>query len=84
MNPIVAYLLSTAAKILIGSNLFAAIQDMVLAEMDSTKTGEEKKAAVKARLAKLKGDLGTAVKSVSGGLLNWAIETALVLIKSKL
>lgn len=75
-------LLSMAVKVLIDANLFQAIQDLVVIAADNTNlTGAEKKELVKQRLETLRGDLAIAFKKTSGSLINFAIESAVVIFK---
>lgn len=69
---------------LIGSGVFAEIQKLVIAQLDSGLTGDQKKQAVKDGLAAIKGDIGEAIKKTSNWALNLAIEVAVTAVNVKL
>ena len=80
MNAILLNFLLTAAEhfvaALIGSGLSGQIQTLVAAEVNTDKTGAEKKQAVTDGLNALTGDLKTALSSTASWALNLGIEVA--------
>jgi hypothetical protein len=83
MNIILQNLLAYVVKKLIDAKLYNYLFDAITAQFNNSLTGEEKKAAVKAQLAGLKGALGEIVKSTSGTYLNLAIEAIVAIAKAK-
>lgn len=81
MNGFLLNLLSFVIKRLVDAKLFEHIRDMVIAQVDTKLTGEQKRAAVKKELDELTGDLYDSVKSTAPYLINLAIETAVALVK---
>ena len=81
MGTILLNLLSFVVKHIIDAHLFEHIQNAVIAQVDSSLTGDQKKQAVKDQLAGLQGDLKASFQGTSNNLVNFAIEAALVLVK---
>ena len=81
MSAILLNLLSFVVKHIIDANLFAHIQSVVLAQVDTNLSGDQKKQAVKDQLAGLEGDLKASFHGTSNNLINFAIEAAVVLVK---
>lgn len=81
MSTILLNLLSFVVKRIIDAKLFDHIKAAVLAQVDTTLTGDQKKQAVKDQLAGLQGDLKASFQGTSSNLVNFAIEAALILIK---
>lgn len=66
------------------SGVFAEIEKLVMAQMDTNKTPAEKQKAVKDGLASVKGELGDAIKSTANWALNLGIEVVVATTKVKL
>ena len=81
MGTILLNLLSFVVKRIIDAKLFAHIQNLVLSQINTNLTGDQKKQAVKDELASLQGDLKASFQGTSNNLVNFAIEAALVLVK---
>lgn len=81
MGKIIFNMLAFVIKRLIDAKLFESIKDMVVAQMDSNLTGEQKRAAVKAELNELTGNVAEEFKKTAPNLVNLAIETAVALVK---
>lgn len=81
MTTILLNLLSFVVKHIIDANLFTHIQNAVLAQVDTTLTGDQKKQAVKDQLTGLEGDLKASFQGTSNNLINFAIEAAVILVK---
>ncbi len=81
MGTILLNLLSFVVKRIIDAKLFAHIQNLVLSQINTNLTGDQKKQAVKDELASLQGDLKVAFQGTSNNLTNFAIEAALILVK---
>lgn len=81
MSTILLNLLSFVVKRIVDAHLFDHIKALVLSQVDTSLTGDQKKAAVQAELAGLTGDLKVSFQNTSGNLINFAIEAALILIK---
>lgn len=84
INTFLLAILSHAVQAILGSGIFAEIERLVEIELNSTATGAEKQAAVKAGLAAAQGDLGVALKGTAGWALNLGIETAVAAVNTKL
>lgn len=83
MSTIVYNLLSFVINRLIDAKLFESIKDLVSAQMDTSLSGEQKKAAVKAELAELQGNIKDQFVQTAPNLVNFAIEAAVVMLKRK-
>ena len=85
MKKFITSSLLTLIGMLIDSQVFEAIKDLVRAQFDTDKSGAEKKAAVDAALNDLTGDVANALKKTSGFLVNLAIEGAVtyLLVREK-
>jgi hypothetical protein len=83
MNPFISTLLTFLVKMLIDSKLFDHLVALVQVQMSSAATGDQKKANVKAALASLTGDLKTAFSKTSGSVINFVIESLVLIIKQK-
>ena len=81
MGTILLNLLSFVVKHIIDAHLFEHIQNLVVSQIDTSLTGDQKKQAVKDQLAGLQGDLKTSFQGTSNNLINFAIEAAVVLVK---
>ena len=81
MGTILLNLLSFVVKHIIDAHLFEHIQKLVVSQIDTSLTGDQKKQAVKDQLAGLQGDLKTSFQGTSNNLINFAIEAAVVLVK---
>jgi hypothetical protein len=66
---------------LVDAKLFEIIKAMVIAQMNSELTGEQKRAEVKQQLYNLTGNVADEFKKTAPNLINLAIETSVALIK---
>lgn len=81
MKGIVLALLIKTVKALITGPLYEHVSASVKAQMNTKLSKDQKRAAVKAELAGLKGDLGVAVRKAGENLINLAIEAAVAATK---
>lgn len=81
MSKILLNLLSFVVNRLIDANLFESIKVLVSAQMNTELTGEQKKAAVKAELNNLSGNIKNEFEKTASNLINFAIEAAVLIIK---
>lgn len=65
---------------LVQGKLFDHIKTLVLSQVDSNKSGAEKRAAVQQGIKELQGDLADAAKVAGPMLLNLALEAAVVAV----
>jgi len=76
MNAIAIFLLKQVADVILGANTFSRIQGAVARWEEKEISGVDKKAGVVAELELLGIE-------VAASLANWAIETAVQLVKAK-
>lgn len=81
MSKIIFNMLAFVIKRLIDAKLFESIKDMVVAQMDTNLTGEQKREAVRNELNELTGNIADEFKKTAPNLINLAIETAVALVK---
>lgn len=81
MSKIIFNMLAFVIKRLIDAKLFESIKDMVVAQMDTNLTGEQKREAVKNELNELTGNIADEFKKTAPNLINLAIETAVAIVK---
>jgi hypothetical protein len=81
MSKLLYNLLSFVVNRLIDAKLFESIKDLVAVQMNSKLSGDQKKAAVKAELAELQGNVRTEFEKTASNLVNFAIEAAVLIIK---
>lgn len=83
LNALMSVLAHVVSQIF-ASGVFAEIQKLVEAEVNTTKTPAEKQKAVKDGLSAIKGDLGEVIRSTATWAINLGIETAVAQVKVKL
>lgn len=81
MSTILLNLLSFIVKRIMDGKLFEHIKSLVVSQLDSTLTGDQKKQIVKVELSNLQGDLKEAFSGTSNNIINFAIEAALLIVK---
>lgn len=81
MNKLLFNMLAFVISRLLDAKLFEIIKAMVIAQMSTELTGEQKRATVKQELYNLTGNVADEFKKTAPNLINLAIETAVVLIK---
>ena len=84
INSFILAILSHAVQAIIGSGVFAEIENLVQIELSNTKSGAEKAASVKASLTSIKSEVGDAARNTAGWALNLGIETAVAQVNTKL
>lgn len=80
MKGFILGLLIKAVQYLVGGDVFRHVEALVRAQVSSDLPGEQKRAVVQEQLKNVKGELADTIRHVSQGLLNLAIEAAVVLI----
>jgi hypothetical protein len=81
MSKILFNMLAFVIARLIDAKVFEIIKFMVIAQMNSELTGEQKRAEVKKQLENLTGNVADEIKKTAPNLINLAIETSVALIK---
>ena len=81
MSKLLFNMLAFVIARLVDAKLFEIIKAMVIAQMNSELTGEQKRAEVKQQLYNLTGNVADEFKKTAPNLINLAIETSVALIK---
>lgn len=81
MNKLLFNMLAFVISRLLDAKLFEIIKAMVVAQMNTELSGEQKRAEVKKQLDHLTGNVADEFKKTAPNLINLAIESAVVLIK---
>jgi hypothetical protein len=81
MSKLLFNLLAFVISRLLDAKLFEIIKAMVISQMSTELTGEQKRAEVKQQLYNLTGNVADEFKKTAPNLINLAIETSVALIK---